>query len=138
MNAADRESRWSTALRLAISAREESEARAVGDAVVADLGIPVLSEPRYTAGEGGTWFVRIALDLSVLATIEPDDVQTRFSFVAGYLEGAQTWSSRVDDARKSGQFEWPPSVWEKQPGRDDELLHPAIRAARIEVASQPG
>lgn len=135
MNPAERESRWSTTVRLAMAARDESEARAIGDAVLASLGIPVAGEPQYTPGESGTWFVRIAADLSGLVAIEPDDVRTRFSFVAGHLKGADTWSSRVDETRKSGQFEWPPSVWEKQPGRDDELLHPAIRAARIEILS---
>jgi hypothetical protein len=31
--------------------------------------------------------------------------------------------------------EWPPGVWAREPGADDVLVHPAIRAARIWVTA---
>ena len=50
----------------------------------------------------------------------------RLSYVSGRIPDKVTWISHVSDEHQ-GSYEWPPRIWERRPGADDRLLHPAIR-----------
>ena len=76
------------------------------------------------------------LDLSGLAVIEPHDAATRLSYLTGSAGEGVTWLSRVQERR--GTAEWPPNIWDRRPGADDQLLHPAISAAIIHVSAADG
>jgi hypothetical protein len=39
------------------------------------------------------------------------------------------------NTERAAKAEWPPDVWQRQPDRDDVLLHPAIRAVMIYCAA---
>jgi hypothetical protein len=43
------------------------------------------------------------------------------------------WTSQISE--RQGKLAWPPGVWSRQPGQDDVLGHPAIRAAMIWTAA---
>jgi hypothetical protein len=47
----------------------------------------------------------------------------------GHHFGPYTWMSR--DSRQGARWDWPPDIWNRQPGTDDVLLHPAVQAVMI-------
>jgi hypothetical protein len=131
----DRTTGWTVQVRLAIEAASESEARAIGQAALAEIGATVKDEPIAIPSSTGLWSVTALMDLSGLGTIEPDNAQTRLSFVSGRMPDKVTWVSHVKDEHQ-GTYEWPPRIWDRRPGADDQLLHPAIRAALIHVTDR--
>jgi DNA-binding phage protein len=130
---AEREARWTASVRFAIEAPDEREARAIAGGLLGQMGVPLAGEPVTVLSGDGVWTASADLDLSGLPTIEPDNAQTRLTYLAGRLPEGVTWSSRVSE--NQGSYDWPPSFWDRRPGRDDELAHPAIRAAMIHVSA---
>jgi hypothetical protein len=133
---AERETIWTIWMRFAIEAPGEREARAIADGVLGQIGIVLDGQPATAPSGEGAWTVTANLDLSGLKSIEPDDAPTRLSYVTGHIPGNVTWLSRAGE--RQGTAEWPPNFWDRRPGADDQLLHPAIRAAIIHVAAGEG
>jgi hypothetical protein len=125
---------WTAWLRFAIEAPGEREARAIADAALGTMeNVVVAGQPVAVRSGNGFWTVTANLDLSGVRAIEPDNAQTRLAYLTGLIPDQVTWLSRVSDRR--GTFEWPPSFWDRRPGPDDQLLHPAIRAAIVHVSA---
>lgn len=142
---AEREARWRLFVRFAIEAASEDEARAVLGQVLAGLkpglslrGEPVI-RPRYRRTPGDIWVADLEPDLTRLQEIDPDDAKTRCSYVVGHFPGYVMWAAPRNTWREARR-DWPADIWLRQPGRDDVLLHPALRAVMIlcEVADSPG
>jgi hypothetical protein len=141
---AEREARWNLFVRFAIEAASEDEARAVFGQVLAGLArsprgwdqdLPLRSEPvirsRHHHHPDDIWTAEVTPDLTQLLVIDPDDAKTRCEFVHGFFGYAGgVWSVPLNTDRKAIR-EWPPDIWTRRPGRDDVLLHPAVRAVRI-------
>ncbi len=72
---------------------------------------------------------RLHLRVAIEAAIDPDDARTRCSFVPAHFP-AVTWSI-PQGTERSARWDWPTDIWSRQPGRDDVLLHPAVRAVMI-------
>lgn len=125
---------WTTWVRFAIEAPGEREARTIAGAGLGKMeNVVVAGQPVAVPSRDGFWTVTANLDLSGLKVIEPDDARTRLAYVTGLIPDQVTWLSRVSDRR--GTFEWPPNFWDRRPGADDQLLHPAIRAAIVHVSA---
>lgn len=133
---AEREARWRLYVRFAIEAASEDEARAVLDQALAQLkprlplhGQPVI-HPRHRPNPDDVWVAEAEPDLTHLLVIDPDDARTRCRFVESHFPGDVSWSLSQNTEREA-KYEWPPDIWQRQPGRDDVLLHPAVRAVMI-------
>lgn len=133
---AEREARWRLFVRFAIEAASEDEARRVLGQALAGLeprmplpGEPVI-RPRYRRDPGKIWVADLEPDLTHLQEIDPDDAKTRCSLVAGHFPAGVTWAAPQNSWREAKR-EWPPDIWQRQPGHDDVLLHPAVRAVMI-------
>jgi hypothetical protein len=66
---------------------------------------------------------------SHLDGIEPDDAENRCRYVSHHFGPYVTWISR--DSQREARWDWPPDIWNRQPGTDDVLLHPAVQAVMI-------
>jgi hypothetical protein len=136
MTPAEREARWWLGMRFAIEAASEDEARAVLSQALAGLneGLPLRGEPvihpRHRRHPDDIWIAEVEPDLTHLQVIDPDDAKTRCSFVVGYFPGRAIWSVPLNTERKAKR-EWPTDIWQRQPSRDDALLHPAVQAVMI-------
>lgn len=133
---AEREARWVSFVRFAIEAASEHEAAAVLALVLAGLkpelplrGQPVI-HPRHRTIADSMWVAELVPDLTGLQEIHPDDAKTRCRFVQGKFPTGTYWSL-PQNAEREAKCEWPPDIWQRQPGRDDVLLHPALRAVMI-------
>jgi hypothetical protein len=119
---------WSAWAMFAIDAGSEPEARVIAARVLDEMDVEATISPERTGNvPDGLWTVTAEIDMSGVQ-VEPDDAQNRVSYLIRNLEGV-TWESRARDHQALRQ--WPPDVWSRQPGNDDVLGHPAIRAARI-------
>jgi hypothetical protein len=129
---AGREARWSLLVRFAIEAASEAAARAIlgqalarfrrelslrGEPTVAPLGL-----------REGIWVVTLLPDLTVLASVEPDDAKNRCRYVSSHFGGDVLWTLR--DTNDGSRWDWPPDIWARTP-EDDVLLHPAVQAVMI-------
>lgn len=105
MTAAEREARWALSVRLAIEAASEAEARAIlGHALARfDRELPLQGEPVITPLRirGGIWAATLMPDLTVLASVEPDDAQNRCRYVSSHFGVGVGWMSREKRARNS-------------------------------------
>jgi hypothetical protein len=133
---AEREARWVLFVRFAIEAASEGEAGAILAQVLAGLkpelplrGDPVIHSRHRTIADG-IWVAELAPDLTGLQEIHPDDAKTRCRFVQGSFPTGVYWSLPQNTEREA-KCEWPPDIWQRQPGRDDVLLHPAVRGVMI-------
>lgn len=139
----EREARWTLLVRFAIEAASEAETGAVLRETLAGLdgelplhGDPVI-HPRWRRHLDEIWVAELAPDLTRLHVITPDGVKTRCRFVQGYFPMGVNWIL-PQNTECEARAEWPPDIWQRQPGRDDVLLHPAVRAVMIYcVAKQP-
>jgi hypothetical protein len=151
MTAAEREARWLLRVLFAIEAASEDEARAVlGQALAGVVDsypppgmkpeLPVRGEPvirpRHRRIADNIWVAELHPDLSHLQVIDPDDAKTRCSFVMGYFPQQTAWIAPLNGERNARR-EWPPEIWQREPGRDDVLLHPAVRAVMIYCEAKP-
>jgi hypothetical protein len=142
---AEREERWRLFVRFAIEAASEDEARSVLGQALAGLGprISLRGEPviraRYRRTPDNMWVADLEPDLTHLQEIDPDDAKTRCSFVVGHFPVGVTWAAPRNTWREAKR-EWPPDIWQRQPGHDEVLLHPAVRAVMIycAAADSPG
>jgi len=136
MTPAEREARWRLFVRFAIEAASEDEARAVLRQALAGLDeeLPLRGEPaihpRHRRNPDDIWVAEVEPDLTHLQVIDPDDAKTRCRFVDGHFPMGVYWSLPQNTEREA-KCEWPPDIWQRQPGRDDVLLHPAVRAVMI-------
>lgn len=132
----EREARWRLFVRFAIEAASESEAGAVLAQALTGLEpeLALRSEPvvrpRHIRVPDDMWVAELAPDLTRLQEFSPDDARTRCRFVQGSFPEGVLWSLSKDTEREA-RSEWPPGIWERLPGRDDLLLHPAVRAVMI-------
>lgn len=133
---AEREAHWRLFARFAIEAASEGEARTFLTQALARLkptlplrGEPVV-HPRHRRIPDDIWVAELEPDLTKLQEIDPDDAKTRCRFVQGSFPTGVFWSLPQNTAREA-KCEWPPDIWQRQPGRDDLLLHPAVRAVMI-------
>jgi hypothetical protein len=124
---------WTVWVRFAIDSATEKDAHAVWDAILDDMDVRLAGEPDW-AQANGMRTVTAQLDLSHLASLEPDNARTRLSYVSGRLPEQVSWASRVND--QEGSLSWPPEFWDRRPGADDQLLHPAVRAAMIHASQK--
>jgi hypothetical protein len=129
---AEREARWVLSARFAIEAASEAEARAIlGQALASlDAELPLLGEPTTAPlrRRDGIWVATLVPDLTVLASVEPDDARNRCRYVSSRFGVGVTWMSR---GTKDGErWDWPPDIWSRSP-EDDVLLHPAVQAVMI-------
>jgi hypothetical protein len=124
---------WSAGVMFAIDAGSEQEARAIAGAVLDQMGgtATILGDRTGPVPEG-LWTVTADVDLGSV-TVEPDNAENRLSYLALNLEGV-TWVSKTTGDNRTVR-QWPPDVWGRQPGADDVLVHPAIRAVRIWVSA---
>lgn len=141
MTPAEREACWRLFVRFAIEAASEDEAHAVLGEALAELdeelplrGEPVI-RPRHRRIPDGIWIAELAPDLTHLQVIDPDDAKTRCRYVQGPFPMGVNWILPKNTEREA-EAEWPPDIWQRQPGRDDLLLHPAVRAVRIFCAAK--
>lgn len=126
---------WSARVMFAMEASGEQEARAIAGSVLDQMNVAdAISQTQAAPIPEGLWTVNADLDLAG-EQFEPDDAQTRLSYLTSRLEGV-TWVGRVSD--RQGGYSWPPDLWSRQPGQDDVLVHPAIRAAKIWVTAEEG
>lgn len=139
---AEREARWNLVVRFAIEAASADEARAVLSQVLAGLdgelplhGDPVV-HPRWRRNPDEIWVAELAPDLTQLQVIDPDDAPTRCRFVEGYFPMGVNWIVPQNTERET-KIEWPPDIWQRQHGKDDVLLHPAVRGVMIYCKSMP-
>ena len=150
MTPAEREARWSLRLLFAIEADSESEARAILGQVLTGVvlryappgmppGLPLSGEPvvapRSQQPADSIWIARLSPDLTHLRKIDPDDAKTRCSFVMGCFPVDAPWMAPLSGER-AARREWPPDIWNRRPGQDDVLLHPAVRAVMISCESK--
>jgi hypothetical protein len=118
-----------------MEASDEQEARAIAGSVLDQMNVAdAISQTQAAPIPEGLWTVNADLDLAG-ERFEPDDAQTRLSYLTDHLEGV-TWVGRVSD--RQGGYSWPPDLWSRQPGQDDVLVHPAIRAAKVWVTAEEG
>jgi hypothetical protein len=124
---------WNVKLRLAIDAGNADETRAIAEEVWRKIEVTAAAEPQITrsAGRAPHWNVITDLDLSALESITPDDALTRFRYVIRNLPGVVFTGGETDD-RRSGLWQWLPDSWELD-WQDQELAHPAVRAAGIRI-----
>jgi hypothetical protein len=141
MTPSHREARWRLFVRFAIEAASEDEARAVLIQVLTRLdeklplrGEPVI-HPRHRRIPDDIWIADLTPDLARLEHIDPDDAKTRCRWVQGHFPVGVYWSLPQNTEREA-KAEWPPDIWQRQPGRDDVLLHPALRAVMIFCATK--
>ncbi len=137
---AEPEARWTLWVRFAIEAASEDEARTVLGQALAGLkpelplrGEPVI-RPRHRRIPDGIWVAEVEPDLARLQN-DPDDAKTRCRYVQGCFPLDVYWSLPQNTEREA-KAEWPPDIWQRQPGRDDVLLHPALRAVMIFCAAE--
>jgi hypothetical protein len=124
---------WIARAMFAMEASDEQEARAIAGRVLDQMNVAdAISEIQAAPIPEGLWSVNADLDLAG-EQFEPDDAETRLSYLTDHLGGV-TWVGVVRD-RQAGKS-WPPDIWSRQPGRDDVLVHPAIRAAKIWVTAK--
>jgi hypothetical protein len=126
---------WSAGVRFAIDAGSEQEARAIAGTVLGQMGVAAtILGDRTGPFPEGLWTVTADVDLSEV-TVEPDNAQNRVSCMTLDL-GPVTWVGLVTRDDRAVQ-EWPPDVWMRQPGADDVLGDPAIRAVRVWASAAP-
>jgi hypothetical protein len=124
---------WSGWAMFAIDAGTEQEARAIAGGVLDQMDVAAtISEDRTGPVPEGLWTVTADIDLGDVL-VEPDDAPTRVSYLTRHLGGV-TWESRERDRQAMRQ--WPPDLWSRQPGSDDVLGHPAIRAVKIWTSAE--
>jgi hypothetical protein len=132
MTPADREARWALSVRFAIEAPNEADARDILGRVLArlDRELPLQGEPMITPlrHRDGIWVATILPDLTVLASVEPDDATNRCRYVTSHFGVGVGWMSR--DTERAARWDWPPDIWSRSP-EDDVLLHPAVQAVMI-------
>src|SRR5262249_16961423 len=133
---AEREARWTLFVRFAIEAASATEAHAALRQALAGLdeelplpGEPVI-HPRWPRSPDEIWIAELAPDLTRLQVITPDDAKTRCRYVQGHFPIGVSWILPQNTERKA-KVEWPPDIWQRQHGKDDMLLHPAVRAVMI-------
>jgi len=128
------ETGWTVTARFAVDAADETEARAVVSGVLEKMEMAPSKDPVSASAGEKTWTVEAELDLSGLETVDPDDARSRLQYVTRNL-GGLTWRVVRADERQ-GKFEWPPSVWAVS-GRNEVLVHPAIKAAEVQASAAP-
>ena len=132
MTPAEREARWALLVRFAIEAAGEAEARAILDRALASLEreLPLAGEPTITPLRirDGIWVATLAPDLTVLASVEPDDARNRCRYVSSHFGVGVTWTSR--HTQQGERWDWPPDIWSRSHD-DDALLDPAVQAVMI-------
>jgi hypothetical protein len=125
-------SRWSARVMLAIEAAGEDQARTSARTVLDPMGVAAtVSGPVAGVLPDGLWAVEADFEFPA-TTAEPDDTQTRLSYLAGHFEKV-SWTSKLGD--RGGRYDWPPSIWSREPGVTEVLGDPAIRAASILVTA---
>jgi hypothetical protein len=124
---------WSAGVMFALDAGGEQEARAIAGTVLDQMDVTAtIRDDRTGPVPEGLWTVTADVDLSNV-TVEPDSAENRVSYLARNLERVKWVGTATSDSR--AVREWPPGVWAREPGADDVLVHPAIRAARIWVTA---
>jgi hypothetical protein len=120
-------------VRFAIEAASEAGTRAIFGQALAGLDreLPVPGEPAMVplGHRDGVWVAMLEPDLTMLASVEPDDAPNRCRYVSSHFPVGVTWVSR--DTGHGARWDWPPDVWSRRAGRDDVLLHPAVLAVTI-------
>lgn len=132
MTPAEREARWALSVQFAIEASSEAEARAIFSQALTrlDRDLPLQGEPTITPLRlrDRIWVATLMPDLTVLASVEPDDATNRCRYVSSHFGVGVTWMSR--DTEHAARWDWPPDIWSRSP-EDDVLLHPAVQAVMI-------
>jgi hypothetical protein len=122
----------------AIEAADETEARDIGNKVLRQMDVVLAAPPNVHQFREQIWAITAEADSSALQVTEPDDAHTWVTYLKRNL-GPVTWRvNRSDDRQET--HEWPPGFWARQPGTDDMLVHPAVRAALLQasaVSDQP-
>lgn len=121
---------WSAEIRLGILAEAEGAAAASAARSFDSIGIPLSQEITVFQHGIDRWIARAELDIAGLA-MEPDNAQTRLSYISGHFPEDVLWSSRITDYR--GSLDWPPNFWDRRSAEDDFLLEPSVRAVAIVV-----
>jgi len=123
-------------VRFAIEADSEAEALTVLRQALGGLkpdlplhGEPVI-HPRHRRHPDDIWVAELTPDLPQRAEFDPDDAKTRCRSVQGHFPVGVYWSL-PQNSKREAKAEWPPDIWQRQPGRDDVLLHPKVRVVMI-------
>jgi len=120
---------WSAGVMFAIDADGEQEARAVAGTVLDQMEVTAtIRDDRTGPVPEGLWTVTADVDLSNV-TSSPTARRTASLTWRATLERVK-WVGTATAGNRAVS-EWPPNVWAREPGADDVLAHPAIRAARI-------
>lgn len=128
-------------MRFAIEADSEAEALTVLRQALGGMepnlplrGKPIL-RPRHHRHLDSIWIAELTPDLARLEHIEPDDAKTRCRWVQDHFPLGVNFTF-PQNTECEAVAEWPPNIWLRQPGRDDVLLHPAVRAVMIFCAAK--
>jgi hypothetical protein len=125
---------WTVTMQFAVGVPDQPVAESMVSDVLREMDVSVGEklEASPAADPGGGWSIVVSLSLSDLRSIEPDDAMARFRYVTRNLPGISF--ARQAGARDSANvWEWVPSRPETG-ARQEELLHPAIRAAWISIS----
>ena len=151
MTPEERDAHWSLRMLFALEAASEDNARVILDQALAgvvlryvvpgtELRLPLRGDPvigpRHSDLADGIWIARLYPDLTRFLRIEPDDANTRCSLLQNCFPADTHWTAPLMGERKARR-EWPPEIWDRRPGRDDVLLHPAVRAVLIFCEARP-
>jgi hypothetical protein len=125
---------WNVTMRFAVGVPDEPEARnIVSDVVQAmDVSVGKQLEASPAADSEDCWSITASLNLSGLQSIEPDDAMSRFRYVTRNLAGI-SFARRPKASDTANVWEWVPSRPETG-ARQEELIHPAIREAWINIS----
>ncbi|MDL4819766.1 hypothetical protein [Actinomadura opuntiae] len=119
---------WTATAGFAIEGDGLRQAHDILVQVLETMGVSLTEDASLEEGQRGIWFARCRLDLTDLSEVAPDDALSRLRYIVRELPEV-TWRAQARPGRRTGRFDWP-SGWDT---RDQVLVHPAVRAAEIQV-----
>lgn len=121
---------WRAEVFIGILAGTEPEALAVATRSFDAVDIPLKRGITVSRHGVARWIACAEVDISELA-MDPDNAETRLSYISGHFPDSIIWTSRISYSR--GRLDWPPSFWDVHSAEDEFLLESSIRAVAISV-----
>lgn len=120
---------WPAHATFAVTAGNLAQARTIIATVLDALHLAPASPVRAEPLRAGSWTVHADIEIPGMSAIDPGDAHSRAVHLAGLIRGAGNWTLREGP----GHFEaeWPPDIWAADPGDQQILITPAVKAAVI-------